>query len=229
MGVVAADRSPQQAGERLRRPAGPGALGGGDLGAVRPQQLDRHPPLGQRPGLVRADHVSRAERLDCRQPLDQRAAARHPPDADREREGDRRQQALGHVRDEQPDREGERIVERQPGDRDPHGQEDDARDHRDRSDQLRGIVDLDLKRADLGLDPLRQRCDAAELRAHARRVDDGLGLARRAEAAAEHQVLRFEPAGSVSRGAGAPYDGLRFARQRGHVDLDAAFDQAGVR
>ena len=69
-----------------------------------------HPVLGQRPGLVGADDRRRAERLDRAQPLDERAAAREARHADRERERDRRQQPLGHVGDDQADREGDRVV-----------------------------------------------------------------------------------------------------------------------
>ena len=73
---------------------------------------DLHPVLGQRAGLVGADHARRAERLDRAQALDHRAAAHQLAHADRERERDHRQQALGHVADEQPDREHDRVAKR---------------------------------------------------------------------------------------------------------------------
>ena len=64
-----------------------------------------HPVLGQRAGLVGADHVGRAERLHRAQPLDERAAARERAHGDGERERDHRQQPLGDVAGEQPDGE----------------------------------------------------------------------------------------------------------------------------
>ena len=119
-----------------------------------------HPVLGQRAGLVGADHGRRAERLDRAQPLDERAAARELGDADRERERDRRQQPLGHVGDDQPDREAERVVEREPGREPADRQERDPDDDGDERDQPRDPAHLRLERARLGLDPL----DSAAIR-----------------------------------------------------------------
>ena len=70
-----------------------------------PDGVDAHPVLGQGPGLVGADDVGRPEGLDRAQPLDQTAVPRHLGDADGEREGDRGQQPLGDVGDQQADRE----------------------------------------------------------------------------------------------------------------------------
>ena len=46
-----------------------------DLAFERPHRDRAHAVLGQRAGLVGADHVGRAERLDRAEALDQRAAA----------------------------------------------------------------------------------------------------------------------------------------------------------
>ena len=51
-----------------------------------------HPVLGDRPGLVHDEHVHRAERLDRREPPDDRAPPCHPTNPERQRDaGDRRQ------------------------------------------------------------------------------------------------------------------------------------------
>ena len=152
-----------------------------DLGLAGQQMRDPHPALGQRPGLVGADDVGRPEGLDGCEPLDERAPLGHPPDADGERERDRRQQSLRNVGDEQADREGEGVVERKPGDRGADQQEHQAGGDGDQRDQLGGGVDLLLKRAELGAHPLRERRDPAELSRHPGREDDSGRLAGRAE------------------------------------------------
>ena len=81
----------------------------------RPDALHGHLVLGQRPGLVRADHGRLAERLDRRQPPHERVAPRHPLRRERERERHGRQQPLGDVRDRHADREHEASVRPMPG------------------------------------------------------------------------------------------------------------------
>ena len=96
----------------VRRPhAGSGARGRA-RGRRLQIRVDPHPVLGQGAGLVGADDVGRAERLDRAQPLDHRALADQPAHADGERQGDHRQQALGDVADDQPDREDDRVADR---------------------------------------------------------------------------------------------------------------------
>ena len=98
---------------------------------VGPQRVDAHPALGQGAGLVGADDVGRAERLDSGQPLHKRPSPGHPPHSDREREGDRRQQSLGDVGDEQADRKGDGVVEGKAGERCSDCEEDEPRGDRD--------------------------------------------------------------------------------------------------
>jgi len=238
--VVAAQRRAQQRRERLgRRQLRPQLLrcafpthtvgkAHRKLLALRPQRPHAHPPLGQRAGLVGADHVGRAERLDRGQPLDQRPPPRHPSHADGQRQGDRRQEALGHVGDQQADREGRRVAEREAGDRAADGEEDNPGGDRDRRDQQGHPVDLHLQRARLGAHPLRERRDAAELRAHPGREDDRLRLAAGAERSREDQVRRLQRRHAGLGRAGQPRDRLRLAGQRRGVDLDRALDQARV-
>ena len=91
--------------------------------------------------------------------------ARQPPHADRERERDRRQQPLGHVGDEQADREDQRVAERQPGDEHP---ERDERDPDDDRDQRRSATPPACTSRCSGLAPASMRCDSAAIAARAR-------------------------------------------------------------
>ena len=94
------------------RPAS-GVGGRTTLAPVRPERAHGHAALGQRAGLVGADHVGGAERLDRRSRLTsaRRRAMRRTPTASASVIVG--QQALGHVGDQQADRERERVVERQ--------------------------------------------------------------------------------------------------------------------
>ena len=139
----------------------------------RPDVGDAHAVLGQRAGLVGADHVGRAERLDRAQALDDRAAPHELAHPDRERERDDRQQSLGHVADEQADGEDDRVADRQAGAE--HGERDER--DADRRTAISGDepshpADLALERALLALHALGQRRDAPELGAHPGREDD---------------------------------------------------------
>ena len=90
--------------------------------AGQPQPGDAHPVLGERPGLVGADHRRRAERLHRGEPLDDRALAGQFPHADGQRQRDRRQQSLGHVGHDQADGEADRRGPAESGP-EPDGQE----------------------------------------------------------------------------------------------------------
>jgi hypothetical protein len=70
-----------------------------------------HAVLGESSGLVGTDDRRRSERLDRREPLDEGAAPRKRGNADSERERDRGQQTFRNVRDDQADREYERVAE----------------------------------------------------------------------------------------------------------------------
>ena len=82
-----------------------------ELLAVGPKPVHRHAALGERAGLVGADHVGRTEGLDRGQALDERPPPSHAPDADRQSKRDRRQQALGDVGHQQADGEYQRVRE----------------------------------------------------------------------------------------------------------------------
>ena len=76
-----------------------------------------HPVLGQRSGLVGADHGRRAQGLDGAQALDERSPAGQARDADGKREGDGRQESLRDVGHDQADRERRRVLEWKAGER----------------------------------------------------------------------------------------------------------------
>ena len=182
-GAAASSRAASAA---VRRPTGrlridiDGALG-------RPDLDDPHPVTGERPGLVGADNVGRTERLDGAETLHQRAAPGQLPDAGCQRERDRRQQPLGDVGDEQPDREDRRRSRIEAGgDADRH----ERRGHRagHARDQPRNTGDLALERAVLRPHALGQARHPAELCPHARRQHYRLRLAAGAGRAAEHEV-----------------------------------------
>ncbi len=228
--VVAAHGRAQQARERLTPlDRTRGRIGEVELGSVGPQQLRAHAPLGQRAGLVAADDVGRAERLHRGQALDERPPPGHAPDADRQRERDRRQEPLRDVRHEQADREGQRVLERQARGCHAEHEEDHAGADRHDRDELRGTVDLRLQRADLAAHPLRECCDPPELGAHPGRVDDGLGFAGGAERPGEDEILGVEQARRRAAALRASGERLGLAGQRRHVDLERAVDQPRVR
>ena len=114
----------------------------------------------------------RAERLDRAEPLHERAAPGERRDADGQRERDRRQQPLGHVGDEQADREARpRPPADSPAASMPIGQEREPDDDGDERDQPGDAADL---RARAGSARSSTRCgqrgDPAELGLHPGRV-----------------------------------------------------------
>ena len=119
VGVVAADNGP---GQTLAAPRScvaswcspvPSPVDV-DVAVERRDRHDAHPVLGERAGLVGADHAGRSEGLDRAEPLHERAAACEDPNAERECERDRREEALGDVRDDQTDCEHRGVGEGRP-------------------------------------------------------------------------------------------------------------------
>ena len=193
----------------------------------RPGRLDhRHPVGGEGAGLVGADDGRRAQGLDRAQPLDESTLPRERADTDRERESDGRQQPLGDVCDEQPDREDERAGERQAGQQ-AERKEGDADADGDERDQPRRAAHLLLERALLPPDALRERGDAAELGLHPRRVDERMRLACGAARPAEDEVACLEEDVGL-RFADLASHRHRLAREGGGVDLEAARDEPRV-
>ena len=229
--VARRHRVPEPAKDGCALLVGAGAFGGRvDVERLRrrPDRGDLHPVLGQGAGLVGADHVRRAERLDRAQALDHRAAAHQLADTDRERERDHRQQALRHVADEQPDREHHRVGNGEAGaehrDRDERG----TGDERDQRDQPGDPSYLRLQRALVALDALRQRGDAPELCVHAGREHQRSRRALRARRAREHQVARLEQRHLSIQQLGGAKRRHRLAAEHREVDLDAPRDESRV-
>ena len=197
--------------------------------AVRGPRFDRaHPVLGQRAGLVGADHIGGPERLDRAQALDQSATAREQPHGDRERERDHRQQPLGHVAGQQPDREHDAVLDRKPGPEDRDRHERNRHPHRDPSDQPSDATHLPLERAGLLLDTLGQRRDATKLGVHAGREHHRLGLATGARRATEHKVAGDQARNVHVLEFGRSQHRYRLARERREIDLNRAGQQPHV-
>ncbi len=88
-----------------------------DLALKRPHRDGTHPILGQRSGLVGADHVCGSERLHRAEALDERSPARQGAHGDSQGERDDRQQALGDVPGQQADREHDAVLNESPAPR----------------------------------------------------------------------------------------------------------------
>ncbi|MPM35866.1 hypothetical protein SDC9_82460 [bioreactor metagenome] len=160
-----------------------------DRAAVRgPQRHGPHPVHGQRPGLVRADHARRAERLDGRDALHQRALAGQDPDPHGKGEGDGGQESLRDVGHQQPDRELQRVGQRQPGQQRPDGDEGHPHGDRHEGDHPRHAGHLSLQRTALVPGALRQGRDPAQLRVHPGGEDDRRRVTCRTAGPAEDHV-----------------------------------------
>ena len=227
LGVVARGERLREAGLRRRRAAAPRRARG--LAGISPDRGRLHAVLGQRPRLVGADDGCRAERLDRAQPLDERARASERPHPDRQREGDRGQKALGHVRDDQADRERERVGERKAGHERTEREEDEAGRHGDDRDQpghpLAPAARAGSPRARPAATALRSARAPSASRWPRRRP----APLRRCRRAAEDEVPRLERwRARVDELRGARDRG-RLAGQRGDVHLDGALEQPRIR
>mmetsp|Transcript_38530 Transcript_38530/g.111299 ORF Transcript_38530/g.111299 Transcript_38530/m.111299 type:complete len:445 (-) Transcript_38530:122-1456(-) len=172
VGPVVQDAAEGDAGEALGRGGGEEVLAlladhhlqplrGDARGPLRPRHaevLDTHLALGEGTRLVGAEDRDAAEGLHGVDLPDQHVPLHHLVGGDHERDRDRRQQPLGHLREE---RRGAVLQDRRG--RPPHGREDVGRqaeqayaDGHDRDD-VDKVLDLDLQRRDhsRGLDALR--------------------------------------------------------------------------
>ncbi len=232
LSVVARGHRPREPGHNLWRSAPPRRAV--PVGAhveclpCTPDRGDSHPVLGQGSGLVRADHVRRAQRLHRAEALDDRAAAHQLADADRQRQRDHRQQSLGDVADQEAHREDDGVGEGQP--RAEHAERHEGHSHQegDERDEPRDPAHLGLQRAVVPLDPLRQRRDSSELGLHARREDHGLPVALRARGPGEHQVARLQQGHVRIEELSRPEHRHRLAAERREVHLDPAAEQPRI-
>ena len=193
--------------------------------------LHRHFILGQRAGLVGANHAGAAERFHGRQTADQGVPLDHPLHADRQRDGHDRRQGFRHDGDGQSD-----AKEQQLGDRllillaPPQAQRHDDDDDHQRHDGQRpsDAIEVLLQRRAGLLDALQHPGDLAELGVHAGGDDDGPpaaigdGRARKGDvrAVAGGQVV-------VRQRLGLLFDRDRFARERRFIGLQVVEPRSG--
>jgi hypothetical protein len=199
----------------------------GDGPFRRPDLHSAHAVARERPRLVGADHARGAQRLHGAQPLHEHALVRQLAGAGRQGQGDRREQSLGHVCDQQADGEQCRLGGVQTG-QDADRYERRRHDAADERDQPRDPAELALERAPVALHARGEQRDPAQLGAHARCEDDRLGLSARADRAAEDKVGRSQRVEARRLVARRSLHGHGLAGQRRHVDLDGAGDEPGV-
>ena len=149
---------------------------------------------------------------------------------DRQGQGDRRQQALGDVGDEQADGEHRGVASEQPGDQHAERQERDAGGDRDDGDQPGDPPDLPLQRAALAPDAAGT---GAAIRPSSVCIAGGgdhrACLAAGADGAAEHEVGRLQQRARRRRAASAlARDRHRLAGQRGQSTSRPPVDQPRV-
>ncbi len=155
--------------------------------------LEDDRPLGQRAGLVGAQHVHAAEVLDRVEPTDDDALPAHGARAGRERHADDRGQEFGREPDGERDREEERLDERTVEEQVHRQDEEDHHDHR--ADQE--VAELPEPVGEVGL--RRPRAQSRRDRAE-RRAPPGLDDERRAPSRCAPR-RRGRPRSSAGRAA----------------------------
>jgi hypothetical protein len=141
-----------------------------------PDVLDGHAVLGERPGLVRADHGRAAQRLHRREPAQDGIAARHPAHPDGERDGHRDGQAFRYHRHRQGDGDEEHVV-RRFAQRHTAGEGDDGRPSHHQPDDLGEVVHAALARCLARRFTAHQPGDRSELGRRAGGDDDARAAA----------------------------------------------------
>ena len=149
--------------------------------------------LGERAGLVGADHLDRAERLDGREALHQHLLLREPEPAHRQRQRERGQEPFGHVGDDDPQHEDHVHPERAPG-AEAEGEEGEAHRHRHRGEDAHHARHLALQRRRGAPHLDAERGDAAELGPRPGRVDHCGARPAQHRAAREHQIRAVDEA-----------------------------------
>ena len=173
------------------------------------RRRDGHAVLRERTGLVRADDLRAAERLDCREPADDRAAAAHVRHADRQHDRHDRGQPLRNGGDRKAHGDEERIEHDAAADRSGAQHADREHDRADAQHQPRQDA-AQLRQAQLQgrLVFLRLRkCvgDVPHLRLHTGLGDDGAAApVNDAAAEVEHvaAVAETDLAGGCERVGG---------------------------
>ena len=205
----------ERRGERVERPVAilvgrERAEGGRDVGVVERLDLVEHDlALGERAGLVQADHVDARQSFDGRKLLHQDLAPSERDRGDPERDAGEQHESLGHHSHHAGDRAAQSGIEvgvaqlapeQQRGSGD-EGPDDDAQDQVDAVHQLRA---RELEPASFGGDLARVRvgADARGLEPAAAGDDEAPGqdlvarvLVDRVALARQQRLVDFEPDG----------------------------------
>src|SRR3990172_772055 len=127
------------------------SLWAGEVRAKRtppdPHASGGHAVLGERAGLVRADDRDRPERLHRGEPLHEALLADHALDAERQRERERRQQALRDIGNDDAQSEEESLAQGEDARRHAEGEESGAEGSRKGGDHPGDVDHLALERA----------------------------------------------------------------------------------
>jgi hypothetical protein len=186
-----------------------------------------HAVLGERSGLVGDDDGRRAERLGGGQVPDQRAAPRHALGGHRERERHSGEQALGHVGDDDADRE-QQVRPEAEAEELTDGEKNDAERGGEKRHEARDARNLLLQRRRRLEHRLGELRDAAELGAHPGRVHHGARFARDDRGAGKQEVARAQGV-ALGVGTGAARLGQRLAGDGGDIDAQPErLDHAAV-
>src|SRR5690606_30972142 len=165
----------------------PGA-GEADLAAIEPEHGGGLFARRESAGLVGADGGDGAERLDGGQAADERVAAGHAAEPERERDGGDGGQAFGHGGDGERDAGLEHLPERDAlcgAERD----DETGNAEREVGGAAAELVELPLERGPFLDDAADQLADAADLGGHAGRGDEGARGAGDGRRRLEHHVL----------------------------------------
>ena len=208
-----------RSGARLDgHPVRPPTIGHLEILPIGVHGRDGHLVARQRPGLVEAEHLDRAEVLDGVEAPDEDALPSHVPDAEGERGGGDRRESLGDGGDGERGRD-EQHLERPVAVQDPQAEHGRARPRAEEHELGPHRVEVALERR-LGR-PCRpeQRVDRAELRSGPGRDHHPPAAAAGDEGAHErHGGAIGERCGLATDGGGGLGDRHAFASQRRFID-----------
>ncbi len=210
------------------------AAGDVDLARGGDDILDRHLVLRQRPGLVRADHRGRPERLHRRELLHDRPPTGHALHAEGKDDRENGRQALGHRGDRQRHAD-EQDVDDVGRVLDVCGQQNRRHDH-DRDDdhghaeRASGPIHLALQRRALLLRAAEQARDVPHLGRHAGGRHDRAATPTGDGRPVEHHVHPVAEGGRRGERGDVLQHRLALARERGLRHRERrSLHQAGVR
>ena len=188
-----------------------------------------HLVLGQRAGLVRADHGHGPQRLDGRKPAHHGVARGHPRRADGQGDRDDRRQALRNRRDREADHGKEEIDRRELVRQDAEEERQQPAEDDEDSDPSCELVELARQRRRDLLDAGHEGADATDLGVRRGGHDHPGGLAVRDHGARVGHAVALRDDGVLAGRRAVLVDGHRLAGQGRLVDLQvAALEQPQV-